>query len=275
MTSAVERPDNSAELPGRSATVQVAELTRRLEQSIPMPLRPQDIELLQGAERFHFGPENSRVAWRIGQGPLVLLVHGWGGRGTQMAGIAHMLASEDYQCIFFDAGGHGDSRAEPVGFGTFIDDTGALTRHVQKDVHAWIGHSAGGLGMMSARSLRGLRAQRYVCIAAPLYPYIPLQTLKKNTGARDEVLDQIKPYLSRQFDSTWEKLRTGETYAPESDGQLLLIYDKDDERTRHEDADAIAAVWPGAIIKKTTGYGHNRVLQAPEAWQSIREFLTR
>ena len=252
---------------------QVMELTHRLEQSSPMPLRPQDAELLLGTERFHFGPEESRVAWKIGRGPLVLLVHGWGGRGTQMAGMAHMLASAGYQCIFFDAGGHGESRPEPVGFRTFIDDAGSLSSQVHQDVHAWIGHSAGGLGMMAARTLRGLKAQRYVCIAAPLFPYIPLQSLKKNTSASDEVLDHVKPYLSRQFDSTWERLQAGEAYSPESDRQLLLIYDKDDERTRHDDADAIATVWPGAIINKTTGYGHNRVLQAPEAWQSIREFL--
>jgi hypothetical protein len=259
--------------PSTGTAVAAADLVRLLERPTAMPLRAQDAVLLEGTECFRFGPDQSRVAWRVGEGPLVLMVHGWGGRGTQMAGMAHMLAAEGFQSVFFDAGGHGESRPEPVGFRTFIDDTSALTQFIGKNVHAWIGHSAGGLGMMSARAQHGLKADRYVCIAAPLSAYIPIESLRKNTGASDEVLDLIKPYLSRQFDSTWDSLEAGSAYGIEPDKPLLLIYDVDDDRTRHTDADHIAAKWPGAKVLKTSGYGHNRVLQDPTALQCIREFI--
>jgi pimeloyl-ACP methyl ester carboxylesterase len=253
---------------------QIAEaLALQLTRSSPMPLRPQDEALLNGAETFRFGPDGSRIGWSLGNGPLVALVHGWGGRGTQMAGLAHRLAGSGFRCIFFDAGGHGDSRPEPVGFHTFIHDADALTRAAGEDIHAWIGHSAGGLGMMAARALHGINARRYVCIAAPMFPYVPLNNLKKRLGVSDEVLEHVKPLLAAQFQMDWHALEAGAAYLPESGRRLLLAYDRADDLVDHADAERIAAKWASADIIKTEGYGHNRILQSPEVWERIRSFV--
>ncbi|WP_421934798.1 alpha/beta fold hydrolase [Phenylobacterium sp.] len=265
--------DPAAALAANNPADAALELAALLSLSRPMPLRPRDAELLEGADEFRFGPDDSRIAWAVGHGPPVLFVHGWGGRGTQMAGLARAVAADGYRSVFFDAGGHGDSRSEPIGFDTFIRDTSDLTTALGEDVHAWVGHSAGGLGMMAARRLLGLEAGRYVCISAPRFPYVPLETLKSSTGVADEVLDQVKPILATQFQTTWEGLEAGEAYVPDPGRPLLLAYDMDDERVRHADADAIADAWPGAEVLKTRTYGHNRILQAPEVWTGVRTFL--
>lgn len=248
-------------------------LLQVLSTSAPMPLRPHDAALVDGAEAFRFGPDDSRCAWSVGQGPLVLMVHGWGGRGVQMAPLANTLASTGYRCVFFDAGGHGDSRREPIGFDTFIQDVAALTQHVEETVHAWIGHSAGGLGMMAARALKGVQADRYVCIAAPRFPYVPLETLKGRFGASDAILDLVKPTLAAQFESDWRSLAAGAAYQPLGGSKLLLAYDFDDERVRHADADRIAEGWPGAEILKTEMFGHNRILKSAEVAAGTLAFL--
>lgn len=246
------------------------ELATRLRRSDPMPLRPRDQALLQGTTRFTFG--DGRVGWSIGDGPLVLMVHGWGGRGVQLAVLAHRLATEGYRCVFFDAGGHGDSRAEGVGFDTFIEDTSSLTRIVGEPVRAWIGHSAGALGMMAARKLRGLSADCYVCVCAPRYPYVPIETLERRLAVTDEVLSHVKTILAAQFATTWEDLEQNAAFHPDPK-PLLLAYDRGDERVRHHDADAIAAIWQGAEILKTDGHGHNKILQAPELGEAVCRML--
>lgn len=238
-----------------------------------MPLRSQDAQLLIDAHTFRFGPDQSRHAWMIGQGPLVLLVHGWGGRGVQMGVMARALAAAGFRCIFFDAGGHGGSRSEPVGFHTFINDVGALSEHVGQTVFAYIGHSAGALGMMASRSMRGVRAERYICIAAPRYPYVPLESIKRNYDVSDEVIELVKGSLASQFECDWLALQTGSAYRSDVAGKLMLAYDIDDERVHHMDADRIAAGWPGAHVLKTQGFGHNKILQAPELLAEALSFL--
>jgi len=260
-------------------------LMEKLSNGQAMPLRPQDAALLEGAQAFRFGPEDSRCAWTLGEGPLVLMIHGWGGRGVQMAPLARSLALAGFRCVFFDAGGHGDSRREPIGFDLFINDAAALTKHVAEPVFAWIGHSAGGLGMMAARALRGLEAERYVCIAAPLFPYVPIATIKQEFAPSEQVIELVQRALAAQFETNWPALEAGGVFQPgfarnaqapnatRDARKLLLAFDIDDERVRHADAERIAEIWPDARIVKTRKFGHNKILQSPEVLAQTLAFL--
>jgi len=269
---------SEVDVPGALARMRPADVARslmeKISRSTQLPLRPQDAQLLTEAHMFQFGPDHGRRAWMVGQGPVVLLVHGWGGRGVQMAPLAHALAATGFRCIFFDAGGHGDSRPEAVGFHTFINDAAVLTEHVGQRVFAWIGHSAGGLGMMASRALRGVRAERYLCIAAPRFPYVPLETIKRTYDVSDEVLDLVKGLLAAQFESDWRGLEAGSAYRCDGASKLMLAYDIDDERVRHMDADRIAEGWPGARIIKTRNCGHNKILQSAQVRDVAVSFLT-
>lgn len=253
---------------------QVASL---LMEQISLPsslqLRPQDAALLKTAETQRFGAGFSRAAWFLGEGPLVILVHGWGGRASQMAPLAVRLAAAGYRSVVFDAGGHGVSRADPVGFDTFIEDVGDLCDFIGRYPFALIGHSAGALGMMASRPLRGVRASRYVCISAPLYPYVPIETVRALFQISDDVAVCLQPLFAAQFRAGWQYLQKGCAYQPEPGARLLLITDEDDDRVRHTDADFIAANWPGAEVLKTRGQGHNRILSHPLVGDRILELL--
>lgn len=250
----------------------VAQLAARLGNAREMPLRPKDQALLEGAEAFKFGPDDSRIAWSVGKGPLVILVHGYSGRGVQVAKLALEVAGKGHQCVFFDAGGHGDSRAEKIGFFTFMNDTRDVVRHFDTPVYALIGHSAGALGMMHARNLYGVSAQKYGVICAPLYPYVPLENLRL-AGAPEQSITYIKAILSDQFQTSWSSMVSGISFQVDEGKPLLAVYDLDDKMVNHEDAEALRQLWPDTTIVKTEGYGHNKILQAPETIKAVLEFL--
>lgn len=250
----------------------MAPLVAAMGKAESLPLRRQDEALLEGLETFRFGAGGSRQAWSIGEGHLVVLVHGYSGRGVQMATIARRLAAEGYRCVFFDAGGHGASRPEQIGFFTFINDTRDILERLDTPVHALIGHSAGALGMMRARNLYGVSAAKYGVICAPLFPYVPLETIRAR-GAPEQVIDHVKAILSFQFQMGWLELVRGGAFNAEPDKPLLAIYDTADKTVRHTDTDALAAIWPDSRIIKTDGYGHNRILQAEETLNAVTKFL--
>jgi hypothetical protein len=50
-------------------------------------------------------------AWGPLEGPRVLLVHGWEGRGAQLGPLVEPLTAAGFRVFVFDAPGHGDSRA--------------------------------------------------------------------------------------------------------------------------------------------------------------------
>ena len=74
-------------------------LAKVLSTSVPMPLREQDAVLLEDAAQFSFGPQNSRPAWSFGTGPVVLLVHGYSGRGIQMAQLARTISRHGFRAV--------------------------------------------------------------------------------------------------------------------------------------------------------------------------------
>lgn len=251
--------------------VQLVELIAR---SPRMPLRDKDALLLNQMTAFDFGIGGNRKGWSIGCGPQVVLVHGWGGLGVQMAPIALSLVKKGFQCTLFDAGGHGQSADAAIGFDTFINDVTSLAETLGNKIHALIGHSAGGLGMMAARHLRGVQADRFVCLAVPFYPYVPLETLKSRYQLPDAALDRAKPVLARQFETPWCDLECGAAFGGNRHEKLMLIYDYSDERVRHEDANHIAAIWRDATIVKTTALGHNRILSDTGVLSKITTWLT-
>ena len=60
------------------------------------------------------GPSGDIAVQRWGQGPLVLLVHGWNGRGSQLGSFVEPLLEGGFQVVTFDAPGHGASAPTPI-----------------------------------------------------------------------------------------------------------------------------------------------------------------
>ena len=119
------------------------------------PLKARDKTALAAAEELRWGAGGRKRAWCWGDGPPVVLVHGWGGRATQMAPLAQHLASMGFAAWALDVHAHGQSAGLRIGFDRFIADIAEFCAQLPQPPRALIGHSAGGMTMMAARELRG------------------------------------------------------------------------------------------------------------------------
>ncbi len=245
--------------------------------SIPStpPLKESDRRILSLARKFRFGPKGKNTAWAWGDGPPVVFVHGWSGRGSQLATLADHVARQGFRSVVFDVTAHGESKGLRITFRDFISDVAELTAALDKPVFAYVAHSAGGLGMMAARELSGIRAGRYVCICAPRSPYVPIRDIRRILDPPEAVLDRFKAYYSGHFDATWEEMDRNRAYAPSDNDSLLLVYDEDDDRVEHTDGERIQAVWPSARVLKTKALGHLKVLREQQVMDEVVEFLQR
>lgn len=229
-------------------------------------------EAMARASKLHFGEDQTNVAWSWGEGRLLILVHGWGGRADQMAPLAVRLAAEGFRAVALDVTGHGASPKRHTRWEYFLRDIAALTSTLKEDVYAYVAHSAGALCVMADRELKGIRAQRYVCIAAPSHPFPPIHVIQKKLRPKQNVIARYKEYIAAQFGTTWEKLETGRSYA-DAGSNLLLIYDETDRFVSHTEGDRIHALCPGSTLIKTKAYSHQQSVEAPETLQAVVEFL--
>jgi pimeloyl-ACP methyl ester carboxylesterase len=258
-------------LPRRLAlrvVTRLASLTPRRRE----PQDPMQREAMSKASKLTFGVNDQNVAWVWGMGPLVIFVHGWGGGAHQLSPLAKAIAADAYTCVALDVTGHGGSAGKHTSWYDFIDDINTLTRMLGQDVHAYVGHSAGALAMMAARNLKGIRADRYVCIAAPSYPYPPVRAVRKRLNPPETVVADFELHIAGQFAARWTELVAGCAYVG-AGADVLLVYDEDDRYVDHTEGDQIQLLCKGALLVKTRGYGHTKILNSPELTAAVKSFL--
>src|SRR3954471_12912224 len=78
------------------------------ERAVLATARELTIDVTLRAPRWN-GAHTTVAAWKWGQGPTVLLVHGWEGRGSQLGSFVEPLVAAGLSVVAFDAPGHGDS----------------------------------------------------------------------------------------------------------------------------------------------------------------------
>ena len=82
-------------------------------------------------------------ATTMGDGPTVMLVHGWGGSAIDMMPTAGALARAGYRSIVFDVPGHGRSPGRQSSLVEFLRAMGAVSRTLGAP-DLIVGHSFGG-----------------------------------------------------------------------------------------------------------------------------------
>src|SRR5687768_6915442 len=72
-------------------------------------------------------PRGGRVAaWSWGEGPAVLLVHGWESRAAQLGAFVAPLVENGFSAVAFDAPAHGQSPGQRASLRTFAEATRAV-----------------------------------------------------------------------------------------------------------------------------------------------------
>jgi pimeloyl-ACP methyl ester carboxylesterase len=218
--------------------------------------RPGERDVLETGTRFVAA---GMQAWAWGEGPTVLLVHGWNGRATQLGGFVAPLVARGYRVVAFDALGHGESPGRRLS----MPELARCIRQVADElgeVHAIIAHSLGGAAMTLALS-QGLQIERAVLISPPADPRRFLQAFSRALGISDEVRARVQQRVERRLSMAMEDMLV-HVIARSMRTPALIIHDRDDKEVPVEIGQSIAEAWPGAELLITEGLGHQRILRA-------------
>lgn len=241
--------------------------------SRPQRKTPLDREFHQIATPIQYGHKREKIAWSLGEGPLVLCIHGWGGGGgADLGKMARAIAQQGFKVVALDMTGHGATKGQSIGFGAFIKDIADCCLCLRDPIYASIGFSAGGLSMMTARAKRHLLAEKFICIASPCRPYPPLYLATKKLGLSQGVARRFRDQLAREFGMTWEQITT-ECFTPHTREQLLLVYDRADNFINFDDVDEISIAWDSAEVLTTSGNKHRFITQDDTVISGVVRFL--
>ncbi len=208
------------------------------------------------------------LARRFGEGPAVLLVHGWEGSSAQLAPFVAPLVEAGCAAVALDAPAHGGSTGRlTTGIG-FAEAVAAVAARV--DARAAIAHSLGAFGVGWALG-DGLALDAAVLVAPPRGPTEFLGRLFAALRLPGNVQDATRARLRRRFGLAVEDVDLARRTV--GDTAVLVVHDRDDREVSWSDGDAIARAWPGAALVTTHGLGHRRILRDPSVTARATSFV--
>jgi len=195
-------------------------------------------------------------------GPVVLLLHGWGGHAAQMLPLAQALAAQGFRPMLVDLPAHGNSLGSTSNLPQFARAIEYLNARLQQqghDVRAVVAHSLAANALAFAAA-RGLPAKRLVLLAPPASPheytrlFAQVFGLSEHTRVRmQQRVEAREGILMRQFEP--------DAVGPRVSAATLIVHDREDRINRFADAEAYRDAIAGARLLETSGLGHTRLLR--------------
>lgn len=257
-------------------------ITRRITEPVARTAMPKFMPP-GGVHRDLMGSEGRIATWSWGEPewPLVVFMHGWGGRGTQWSLLVSALLAQEHRVAILDAPAHGASDGDRASLPAFRN---ALLRVLDAcgPATALVGHSLGGLAVIAAiasRASSGITPlPRGVSIAAPSSVNRPLSRFLRRHEATEAVAKAMIEQLEQRWHFHWHDLETvvlAEQAARAGGAPLLVVHAEDDEQVLIVESEGLTADWPGAVrYLAPPGSGHSRILRDDAVVARIVDFVT-
>lgn len=229
-------------------------------------------EILERAHRrFDMNVGERRIAaWEWGEaGPRVLIAHGWEGRAAQLGAIAQSLAARGFRVVGYDAPAHGASEGDRTHFVDFARALEAIADRVGP-LHAVIGHSMGGAVIGYVAQHRAL-AKRYVAIAPPKAVADFARSFEDLFEMSPAVRAAFERQLERVLGAPLASIRTDLGTYPSA--PLLVVHDARDREVPFTCGETMVRHWPGAVLHRTEGLGHQRILRDAGVIAIVERFV--
>lgn len=208
--------------------------------------------------------------WGPSSGPIVALVHGWSGRGTQMGAFAEPLVELGYRVIAFDGPAHGNSSGEQTNVGEYSQ---FLIRMQQElgEFKAVIAHSFGA-GCSVFAAAQGLKVEKLVLVAGPSRYEVVVGNYLNFIGLSLKSRKYFLASLAKTVGMTAKDLNVGliggKLHLP-----AMVIHDRGDKEVPYVSAEEIKQAWPHVVLVDTQGLGHRRILKDPAVIQAAAKFI--
>lgn len=234
--------------------------------------REAEREILSKGARFVISDEGVDVVGRTwGEGPTVVLIHGWSGHLGQLTPFVEPLVRRGFRVVGFDWPAHGES-----------EGTAASLLHASRVLfslqrlfgpfHGVVAHSFGAAAAIFA-AREGLQVGR-LALSAPVASvrrYIDEYSaaFQFSERQRSSFVASCEAWLHRPF-SDFEPLSAARAVSRPA----VVFHSEDDPEVALEDVRALAQAL-GAELRVQQGLGHRKLLRDETCVTEAVDFVTR
>ncbi|HDZ56898.1 MAG TPA: alpha/beta hydrolase [Pseudomonas xinjiangensis] len=208
--------------------------------------------------------------WLRGEGPRVLLVHGWEADHYAMGGFVEPLLAQGYSIAALDLPAHGlaSGRRAPL---PLIARAIAAAGSEAGSLHSIIAHSVGGATTVLAMEEYGLQASCLVLIGAPQGARYQALAQGRAQGLSERALQSMARQIHQALGAPLERFRTDHGLSRLTTA-VMLVHAEDDAVVPIDAAYNNAFACQAKTLWLKRG-GHNRPLGDAQVIDDIGRFL--
>jgi pimeloyl-ACP methyl ester carboxylesterase len=232
-------------------------------------------EWIRKAEKSSLEVSGKRVqfySWGEAGQPFVLFVHGWAGRGTQFRKFFPVFLEAGYRIVTFDGPAHGKSSGKRT---NIIEFEEVLRKLLDKtgEPACVIAHSFGGVVSLMG-IVNGLPIKKLINIGSPVIGDKIIQTFLTAVNGTWASGERFKTYMIQKYNRSFDEF-SGEYFLPRihTPLNLMLVHDENDKDVSIDHAEKVTELYPKAILHRTAGLGHTRILKDEEVIRRCLNFI--
>jgi len=212
--------------------------------------------------------------WRWGEGPAVILAHGWNGSGIQFQPLIDSLIKSNFTVITYDAPGHGISQGKYTNYFDITDTIRTLWQSCKEEnVVAVIGHSLGAAALINFIS-----KEKYTKNVVLFAPPLKIRELLFQTFDYHGVPKIVYQNLVQKFEPLYgySLFKDNPTQLIKSiKNDILIVHDKNDKAAPFTDSEHAAELYDNIYIHATVGLGHKRILNDNSTMEFVLAYLDK
>ncbi|MFQ2252930.1 MULTISPECIES: alpha/beta fold hydrolase [Aeromonas] len=213
--------------------------------------------------------EGPLMSYRLGQGPVWLLMHGWSGSAGQFYPLMSHIAAQGFTAIAYDHPAHGHSAGHTGHLPRFVRAFDELVEKMTAEcgpLQGVIAHSMGGAVTLSSRR-RELDALPLLLIS-PVLDYVPqLYGMVARSGYSIRLFDAVVKEIEQEYQHPLSTVDPLGRLAGRS-GPAIIVHDEEDRFAPH--GDSLRATQDGRTrLVSTRGLGHGRILASAPAFAAF------
>lgn len=211
--------------------------------------------------------------WSWGKGPVILFLHGWSGRGTQIASFVQPLVDAGFKVLAFDGPAHGQTPGKTTTIYEYSKVLNALMNDIGP-LHGVITHSFGAM-VFAYTYTSNTPVERIVFISPPSTVEQIIKNFQRLLHIPEQPTYYFKKTLKQTFgDNIFKKLSTKNNVKKFSTPGLI-IHDEEDLDLNWEESQHLSEAWKQSSFIKTQGLGHIKILYDKEVIQQVTKFMMK
>jgi pimeloyl-ACP methyl ester carboxylesterase len=212
----------------------------------------------------------SLKAYRMGEGPEVVCLHGWAGKATQFSFIADALVKAGFTFVAVDAWAHGMNPGKSASMFDFADAFSTVLNKCENPI-AVIGHSLGAAGISFAVS-EGTAIPKLITLGAPALANDILDSFRDIIQAKPRTNEAIRVACRAMFNRDFDEVTMSRTFESVK-VPVFGIHGEEDFDVGIHHLDALKALNPDMKTMRVPNLGHRRILKDETTVREIVRFI--